>query len=254
MILQKSIIQGVENHKYLVKIAESESKVKEALELRYRVFSNELNRKFEYSDKRDYDQFDDQCHHLLVIEKDSNSVIGTYRLQTYQQAASGNGFVTAKRFAMEYLPDEILKKSFELGRVCIHPDHRSGRVLFLLWKGLASYLKHFELEYLFGHSALDTDDPVVAMNTYHFMVKKNLVNKELQIPVYPEYSIDQVNSSNGVDRPDEIDIPPLFKNYLDVGTRVCSKPAYDSTLNIFHFFILLDIRTINARTRKMFFG
>ena len=251
MILEKSIIQGAENHKYLVKIAESEFEVNEALELRYRVFSNELHRKFDFSDKLDYDQFDDQCHHLLVINKEANSVIGTYRLQTYDQAVSGNGFVTAKRYAMENIPEEILKKAFEVGRVCIHPDHRSGRVLFLLWKGLASYLNYYSLEYLFGHSALDTDDPVVAMNTYNYLLKNNLVNEELQVPVYPKYSINPLNGSGGNE---EIDMPSLFKNYLDVGTRVCSKPAYDSKLNIFYFFILLDIKSIDDRTKKMFFG
>lgn len=251
MILEKSILQGIENHKYLVKIAESESEVYEALQLRYKVFSNELNRQFDFSKKLDYDEFDDQCHHLLVIEKDTDTVIGTYRLQTYSQATSGNGFVTAKRFALENLPEDILKESFEVGRVCIHADHRNGRVLFLLWKGLAAYLKHFNLRYLFGYSALHTDDSVVAYNTYLHLREKEYVNNEYMTAVRDDFRIMQLNGSK---KATEIDIPPLLENYLKVGTRVCSEPAYDKNSRIFHFFILLDVQDITDRTRKMFFG
>lgn len=251
MILEKSILQGIENHKYLVKIAESEPEVYEALKLRYKVFSNELNRQFDFSEKLDYDDYDDQCHHLLVIEKETDTVIGTYRLQTYTQAVSGNGFVTAKRFELEKLPKKLLEESFEVGRVCIHPDHRNGKVLFLLWKGLAAYLKHFNLRYLFGYSALNTSDANVAYNTYLYLKDEQFVNNKRLIPVRDKFRISNINRSiNG----SEVDIPPLLKNYLNVGTKVCSEPAYDHSLNLFHFFILLDVQEISERTQKMFFG
>lgn len=251
MILEKSILQGIENHKYLVKIAESESEVYEALTLRYKVFSNELNRQFKFSEKLDYDDYDDQCHHLLVIEKDTDTVIGTYRLQTYKQAISGNGFVTAKRFELEKLPKDLLEESFEVGRVCIHPDHRNGKVLFLLWKGLAAYLKHFDLRYLFGYSALDTGDAKVAYNTYRYLESKQFVNKNYLTPVRDDFKISNVNGSI---KDSEVDIPPLLKNYLNVGTKVCSEPAYDHNLKLFHLFILMDVQEISERTKKMFFG
>lgn len=251
MILEKSIIQGVENHKYQVKLAESESEVNEALGLRYKVFSNELNRKFKFTDKIDYDEFDDQCHHLLVIEKESDRVIGTYRLQTYHQAVSGNGFVTSKRFELEKLPVKLLEQSFEVGRVCIDADHRNGRVLFLLWKGLAAYLKHFGLRYLFGYSALDTNDTQIAYNTYNHLLENELVNREYQVPVREEYRMDFAVDP---EKEGKVDIPPLLNNYLNVGTKVCSEPAYDAESKLYHLFILLDVHSIDERTRKMFFG
>ncbi len=251
MILEKSILQGIENHKYLVKIAESESEVNEALKLRYRVFSGELNRQFDFSDKLDYDNYDDQCHHLLVIEKETDSVIGTYRLQTYTQAKAANGFVTAKRFTLEDLSEEVLKLSFEVGRVCIHPDYRNGRVLFLLWKGLASYLKFFELRYLFGYSALEADSDSIAHNTYQYLLKNHFVNNKYKIEVRENYKIKRLNGSTNIK---EVYMPPLLKNYLDVGTKICSEPAYDQDSDIYHFFILLDVNEISDRTRKMFFG
>ncbi|MEX0945486.1 MAG: GNAT family N-acyltransferase [Balneolaceae bacterium] len=251
MILEKSILQGIENHKYLVKIAETDAEVERALRLRYNVFGKELDRNFNFKGKIDYDDFDDQCHHLLVIDKDSDSIIGTYRLQTYQQAESGNGFVTAKRFELELLSESVLKEAFEVGRVCISHDHRNGRVLYLLWKGLAAYLQYFQLRYLFGFAALNTKNPDVAMNTYHHLLKNGYVNTDFQVNVRSEY---QIIETNGTAKDEPVDIPPLFRNYLDVGTKICSKPAYDSKLGIYHFFILMDIETISDRTRRMFFG
>jgi putative hemolysin len=42
----------------------------------------------------------------------------------------------------------------EVGRACIHADHRNNRVLFLLWKGLTAFLLYNQLRYLFGCCSL----------------------------------------------------------------------------------------------------
>ena len=251
MISSTTILRGVENHKYKVEIAHSSSQIEEALRLRYRVFYNELNRNFQFRDQKDQDLYDEQSHHLLVIDKESDQIVGTYRLQTYAQAIAGHGFVSNKRFWLDDLPESVQKKSFEVGRVCIDPKHRGGRVLYLLWKGLAGYLTHYNLRYLFGYAALDCQDQLAANHIYHYLLQNGFVHPEYTIHVKNEYQPQLVNA-NGESK--EIVIPDLLQNYLDVGTKICSEPAYDDNLDLNYFFILLDIETISDRTRKMFFG
>ena len=252
MIVKDSILYGIENALYNVKIAESEEEVDAALRLRYKVFVQELGRDFNTKEERDYDIYDDQCHHMIVVEKSTNNVIGTYRLQTQELAQKGRGFYTYKRFKLDQLTKNIHQKGVEVGRACVEEKHRNGRVLYLLWKGMAGYLEYYDKRFLFGYSALTTNNPVIALNTYTYLKNNNYLHPDLHVDVKDAYKC--VGESSNGQSTDEIDIPPLLKNYLEVGTRVCSLPAHDKDLNIMHFLILLDVEAISDRVRKMFFG
>lgn len=252
MIVKESILEGVENNIYNVKIAETAAEVDAALRLRYKVFIRELNRGFKADDGRDHDIYDDQCHHLIVKEKATDKVIGTYRLQTKKQSLKGLGFYTYKRFKLDQFPDDVLSKGVEIGRACVEEEHRNGRVLYLLWKGLAGYLEYYNKRYLFGYSALSTSNPVIALNSYTYLKEKGYLHPEYHVDVKDDYKC--VGESSNGQTTDEIDFPPLLKNYIEVGTRVCSLPAHDKELNLMHLLILLDVEAITDRVRKMFFG
>ncbi len=251
LLISDRVLSDINSNRYTIKIADTENHVEAALKLRYEVFKEELNRDFEFNEQRDKDEFDDQSHHLIVLENDTDTVVGTYRLQTYEQAISGNGFVSEKRFHLEQFSDGILENAVEVGRACIRKEHRSGRVLFLLWKGFAGYLTHFEKRYLFGYAALEPGRPEVAINTYHHLKTHGFIHPKQQIDVKDAFRID---SDSNVSQNFEVDIPPLFQNYLDVGCYVCGKPSFNKESQLAHFLILLDIENISDRTRKLFFS
>lgn len=251
MLAKASVLQDLRNHHYNITIAQTEEEVEAALKLRFNVFSRELDRNFKFGKGIDQDEYDAQCHHLIVKENKTGDVIGTYRLQNRQRAEGGIGFYTSKRFQLDVLPKEVLDQAVEVGRACIHENHRNGRVLFLLWKGLAGYLEYYKKRYLFGYSALKTTNPNIAISTHAYLLENDYVNKDYTVPVREGYVCTPDPGQNGEGT---IDIPPLFKNYLDVGTRICSLPAHDKELNLLHFMILLDVQNISERTRKMFFG
>lgn len=251
MLAKASVLHDLRNHHYNITIAQTEEEVEAALKLRFNVFSRELDRNFKFGNGIDRDEYDDQCHHLIVKENSTGKVIGTYRLQNRQRAEGGIGFYTSKRFQLEVLPHSVLDQAVEVGRACIHENHRNGRVLFLLWKGLAGYLQYYKKRYLFGYSALKTTNPNVAISTYNYLLENDFVDRKYVVPVRENYVCEPDPGQNGKSN---IDIPPLFKNYLDVGTRICSLPAHDKELDLLHFMILLDVDNISARTRKMFFG
>lgn len=251
MLIKNHVISDVASRRYTIKFAKTEQEVEAAQRLRYHVFKEELERNFHFENGIDKDKYDEHAHHLIVVHNESDSIIGTYRLQSYEQAMVGNGFTTGVRFKLNQLPDSVLKNAVEVGRACISEKHRSGRVLFLLWKGLAGYLEHFNKRYLFGYAALESKKPQVALQTLEYLKQHNHLHPEYHIEPKKEY---QLERNEKMPQTDEIDIPPLFQNYLDVGCTVCGGPSYDRNLNLLHFVILLDVDDISESTRKMFFG
>ncbi len=251
MLIKDRVLKKVQSNQYTIKFASTDAEVEAAMKLRYKVFNEELSRDFDFDAGIDKDQFDDQCHHLIVVENKSEKIIGTYRMQSFEQASQGNGFTSAVRFKLDNLPAEVLENAVEVGRACISKEHRSGRVLFLLWKGFAGYLEHFNKRYLFGYAALDTNNMKVAQNTLDYLKKEGHIHPDFYIEPKEGYIPEK---SQFKEDTEEYEIPPLFKNYLDVGSKVIAGPSYDKKLDLIHFMILLDVEAISDRTRKMFFG
>ena len=78
----------------------------------------------------------DPDNHLLIEERPTGEVVGTYRMQTAEMAEAG-GYYSAGLFQVESLPEAVRRSAVEVGRACIGMPHRNGRVLRLLWQGLA---------------------------------------------------------------------------------------------------------------------
>lgn len=248
----ENILGDISNHRYAVSIAQTDDEIKAALELRFQVFYKELKREFSSSESIDQDKYDDQCHHLIVKEKASGKVVGTYRLQTYEQAAAGLGFYSETLFKLTDLPEEVLTKSFEVGRACIEEKHRSGRVLFLLWKGFAGYLQHFNKRYLLGSLGIPAESAEEGMAIYNEFLEDNLIRDDYLVSAQNDYHFEPQNET--VLNDEKFEVPGLLENYLSVGCDIISKPAYHPELQLFYVMIFLDIENITDRTRRMFFG
>ncbi|GAB5408837.1 MAG: hypothetical protein BalsKO_12020 [Balneolaceae bacterium] len=179
----------IPGHKYSVRIAQNRAEVEEALKLRFDVFNIELGEGLESSfhQKMDEDEFDIQCHHLIVIENSSGSVIGTYRMQDNAMAKAGNGFYTQSEFDLTKFPEELLQNVVELGRACIHLDHRSGRVLYLLWRGLAKYLELSKKRYLFGCCSITSQNTAEGQAVNDFLIENDHVHTNYKITVQKEF-------------------------------------------------------------------
>lgn len=150
-----------ENH-YAARLASSVEDVRAAQTLRFLVFNLELNEGLEqsFATLRDADPFDEICDHLLVEDRRTGEVVGTYRLQTGLVAAQNLGYYSAQEFDLS--PFEGLRPQvIELGRACVHSQHRNLTVLSLLWKGIASYARARGGRYLTGCSSLSSQDAAV---------------------------------------------------------------------------------------------
>jgi putative hemolysin len=248
--------------RWRARFARTPAELDAILRLRYEVFNVELGEGLETSEatRRDEDRFDAFCHHLLVEEKAGGTVVGTYRMQTHEMARAGRGFYSAGEFDLSRLPDAVREDSIEVGRACIHRDHRHKQVLFLLWQGLAAYVEITRKRYLFGCSSLTSQDPAEGWRLYRQLVSAGAVHAELDVPPLPalrcQDAADPARAASG--GPGEegppVHLPRLFRTYLRYGARVVSPPALDREFKTIDFLMLIDVAGLSPRAREVFFG
>ena len=241
---------------YAVRYAASVEELDAVLRLRFDVFNIELREGLEesFATGRDQDEFDAQCHHLLVEHRPTGRVIGTYRIQTAAMALAARGFYTGTEFDLSRLPAEIVAQSVEVGRACIAVEHRLKPVLFLLWKGLALYMAHNQKRFLFGPCSLTSQDPWDGKRVLDHLERKNLVRKDVEVGAMPGYECIWEGADPAPEKGERIELPPLFDIYLRYAGRTCGPPVIDRRFKTIDFFILFDVDALSARARRIFFG
>lgn len=252
------MIKGVRNslvnsNRYIVRFAQNKADVRAAQQLRFEVFNVELGEGLQsaYENRTDADRFDLQCHHLLVVEKQTDEVIGTYRMQNYTMAREQQGFYTDAEFDLSLIPDTILQQGVEVGRACIAKDHRNGRVLFLLWRGLSQYMLQMNARYLFGCCSITSQDPKMGWRVMKYLEAGDHLHPSIMTTTRPAFDCPDVELSE--EGAADVELPQLFRLYIDLGAKVCSPPAIDREFKTIDYLILLDIEALDERTKMLFF-
>lgn len=240
--------------RYRAHFARTRAELEAIQRLRFEVFNLELGEGLDESFESglDRDHYDEGCHHLIVSLRDGGEVVGTYRMQTLEMAEAHHGLYTAGEFDLSGLSREVLLDSVETGRACVAKDHRNGRVLTLLWKGLAAYMAWNRRRYLFGCCSLTSQDPHVARQTYDFLRAGAYLHPTLEVPPHPHFACyppDFVPDPNVT-----VKLPALFAGYLKLGAKITGEPALDREFKTIDFLALLDVHSLDASTVRTFFG
>jgi putative hemolysin len=229
---------------YHARLAATSAEREAAFRLRFRVFNLELNEGLEqaFSTGADVDEFDPFCDHVIVEDRCSGDVVGTYRLQSGASAARHIGYYSAREFDFapyEPIRDEII----ELGRACIHPEHRKYEVLMLLWKVIAHYAVERGARYLVGCSSLTSQDPAEGAAVFE-KLKPTLAPEPLRTSPLPGYAFD-LNSQSG-----DVSPPKLLRTYLALGANICGAPAMDREFKTIDFLTLMDLNNLSPAIRN----
>ena len=235
---------------YTVRLARDAADLKAAQRLRFEVFNLELNEGLDaaYLSGLDADRFDECCDHLLVEEASTSTVVGTYRLQTGQLAAAHHGYYSAQEF--DFSPFEPIRcETVELGRACVHKNHRKLNVLNLLWRGIAQYATERRARYLIGCSSLTSQDAAAGAAMYAALRGEHLVAEAFRTEPIGDYRFD--TEAVSADRPQ---VPKLLRAYLSIGAKICGPPALDREFKTIDFLTLLDLRALPDAVRNHFLG
>ena len=141
-------------HRILVSWAEHLEEVRQAQRLRHQVFSGEMGARLDSPvPGHDVDLFDDYCEHLLVRDEATREVVGTYRVLTPAQALRVGSTYSDTEFDLTRLRT-LRDRMVELGRSCVHPDHRHGGVILALWGALAEFMVRNRLDTMIGCASI----------------------------------------------------------------------------------------------------
>jgi putative hemolysin len=247
----------IEAGRYRLRFAWTRADLHAVQRLRFAVFNEELGEGLASAHEtgRDEDERDPTFHHLLIEAHDSGEVVGTYRLQTALMAATRHGFYGATLFELATLPPRVLVDAVEIGRACVAPAHRTGRVLRLLWRGLARYLQWNGKRFLFGCCSLPGTDTTIARDTWRLLHDRDALHRDVFVRPRAETRA-LPDDGRTVERAIEpcLTLPPLFESYLTLGARVCGPPAVDRAFGTTDCLVLLDIHALDARTFRSFFS
>ena len=232
---------------YCLRLASSAADRTDAFRLRFLVFNLELNEGLDaaYTTGHDIDEFDAVCDHLIVKHAPTGMIVGTYRLQTGAMAFENAGFYSEREFDFS-LYKNLGNAVIELGRACVHRDHRSTDVLYLLWRGIAQYAMSHGARYLIGCSSLTSQDPAQGTAVYAAM-HEHLAPPHLQTMPQRAFAMPLMYAENASDK-----IPKLLRAYLAVGAKICGPPAIDKEFKTIDFLTLMDLETLHPRVRARF--
>lgn len=226
--------------RYTVRFARNLDDLDDILRLRYEVFNVEMDEGLESSveTQRDFDRFDPVWHHIVVCLAKTGDIIGTYRVQACEMARATNGFYTDGEFHLDDLPAELLDDSVETGRACIAKAHRNGKVLFLLWLGLAHYLKHNNKRWIFGCCSLTSQDPEEGLSMYEHLAETGGLWEEYDVRPRPDY-VCELEPGTLRTFP-KVKMPRLMRIYLNYGMKIGSRPAIDRAFKTIDYLLLAD--------------
>jgi L-ornithine Nalpha-acyltransferase len=239
-------------HKLSIRIAQTEDEIADAQRLRYDVFFEELGAVASTEAKatrRDADDFDKICDHLLV-ERDDGLLVGTYRLLRQEVAVQHQGFYSAQEFDVAPLVARHPSLRFlELGRSCVLRDFRTKPVVELLWQGIWDYVRAHKLDVMFGCASFEGADPEAHAAALSFLHRHARVEGEWHVRARPErFQNMDFNEMEGMSERAALRLlPPLVKGYLRLGCRIGEGCVIDRQFNTVDVLIVLPVSLINPR-------
>lgn len=232
---------AIDSSRYIVRTVADFEDLRQALRLRYKVFIREGLKKRK-AIGLDTDAFDFVADHLVVEDKATQKIVGTYRLIA---SLFSSEFYSQSEFELgEFLAQPGVK--LELGRACIEMEHRNGAVIALLWKGIHEYMSRINARFLFGCASIKTTDVQEISKIYHSLHAQGLVSQEFNIHPTPAYRISQLEllqkeSLVHVTEPiSREQIPSLLRSYFKAGARVMGEPALDKEFQCIDFLTILQ--------------
>lgn len=226
---------------YTLLVADDPAQVATAQRLRYRVFAGELGATLRGpSNGLDVDVFDAYCDHLIVRDDATGEVVGTYRMLPPGRISRRYADGEFDLAALDPLRDVLV----ETGRSCVHPDHRTGAVINLMWAGIARYLHRGGHRWLGGCASVGLAD---AAGVWQLVRAKHMSPPLLRVRPHRPWIAGADPSGRPV-------VPPLLRGYLRLGAWVCGPPAFDPDFGCADLYVLLSVDRVDPRYLRHFLG
>jgi putative hemolysin len=245
-----------------VRLATSAKEIRRAQRLRFNVFYNEMSavpNPASLLSRRDFDEYDAICDHLLVIDHDVKPrrfrkarprVVGTYRLLRHEVAERHFGFYTAGEYEIDPLIEANPALRFlELGRSCVLKPYRNKRTVELLWHGIWAYVLHHRIDVMIGCASLEGTDPEKLALPLSFLHHYARAPEGWRVKAVGERFIPMDRlAKDAVDPKAALHaLPPLIKGYLRLGATFGDGAVIDPQFGTTDVLVILPVTAINQR-------
>ena len=226
---------------YTVRLARGDAEIAAAQRLRYAVFVEELGGDGALVDQEARiararsDPFLDD----LLLETREGEVIRVYRLLREEAAARAGQFYSEDEYDLAPLRASG-RRLLELGRSCLHRDHRGGGALFALWQGLADYVHDHAIEILFGVASFHGTDAARLAEPLSLLHHRHLAPESLRVRAREMQSMDLVAEEALDRRAAMLQVPPLIRSYLRMGGFVGEGAFVDHAFNTTDVCLVMD--------------
>ncbi|MBI1289748.1 GNAT family N-acetyltransferase [bacterium] len=234
------------NGLYVSGFACSPRAIEAALRLRYKIFNEELGEGLHTSRETglDRDEFDNQMDHIVLVERGTGAVVGTYRIQTVAHALSHEGIYSGREYDLKPL-EAFFPEMVETGRACISKDHRNYPAVITMWKAISVYMSAYRQRYLFGCCSLTSLDPLDGWRALKTLRGMKAVHPSISADPMAGFSCGDASMEYNPSITPLAKIPKLFSAYLRLGTQVVSKPAIDREFGTVDFLMFLDAPSVS---------
>lgn len=243
---------------YIVRLAQTARDLQAAQKLRYRVFVTELGGDgpmVDHENQLERDEFDPFFDHLLLIDPAGNpddlaDVVGVYRLLPSDRMARAGRYYSETEYDLTPLKSSG-RRLLELGRSCVHRDHRGGAAMFLLWNALADYVLERGIEVMFGVASFHGTDAQALAQPLSYLHHHHLAPPELRVRARAaqrqEMNLISADTLDGAAA--KAGIPALIKAYLRLGGFVGDGAWTDRAFNTTDVCLLMDTENMSEKHR-----
>ena len=252
-VIQNSRFLDIDLGRFKLKIInDSHSLINQVKDLRQKSFFK--NSKSKQSDSDEYDKF---CDHLVVIDKSvaDDFVVGTYRLLLKPKFLARQRFYSESEFDISKLLDGNKSTLLEAGRSCVHEQYRDGRIIRLLWRGLATYIVNNRVDLIFGCASFPSSNYNLFTKQLSYLYHYHKTPKTLSTsPVKKLEANFNIMHKNKIDIEQEFrNLPPLIKAYIRVGAWIGPGAIVDLKFDTTDVLIVLNSKKILKKYAQLSF-
>jgi L-ornithine Nalpha-acyltransferase len=241
--------------RYRARLADTRDDVVACQRLRYLAFIEARGlAPAHQADRRDEDEFDAHCRHMMVEEARSGQLVCCFRMMPFESGAEIAHSYSAKWYELDGLKD-YPGRLVEMGRFCVHPAHKDPAILRVAWNAMTRYVDEQEIGLLFGCSSFYGLDAEAYSDAFALLKERHLAPKRW-LPRVKAPKVFRFARALRLRRPDMAlalrRMPPLLRTYLMMGGWVSDHAVIDENLNTLHVFTCIEIaRVPEARARQL---
>ncbi|WP_163849490.1 GNAT family N-acetyltransferase [Pseudooceanicola aestuarii] len=233
--------------RYVARLAEGPEDIRAAQDLRTLAFLGHAG-----GDRRDADEFDAICAHILVEDTRDGRLVCCFRILPLTGGQEIGRSYSARYYELSSL-EQFEGPMVEMGRFCIHPDVKDPDILRVAWGAMTAYVDRNGVELLFGCSSFKGIDADQYLDAFAMLKERHLAPKRWLPRVKAPRVFPFARKLRR--KPDAklamLRMPPLLRTYLMMGGWVSDHAVVDAQMNTLHVFTGLEINAIPPARKRL---